>query len=102
MSAASEQTPEQALGEGFGGVTEELAFKVLVVDAICGVGFPSPILAMECEKVGLADFTGNQWNSAWRWDRAALLACSVSDLQELYEGLCRARGDDKEGVIYAS
>ena len=72
----------------------ELAFKRLVVDAICGVGFPSTLLAQECEKAGLAVFIGNSYDpQGWIWRREQLLKCSTESLQELYEGLCDARDD---------
>ena len=69
----------------------ERAFKTLLVDAICGVGFPSLPLAAECEKAGLAADAGNQWNPSYLWRRERLQRCSINQLQELYEGLCEAR-----------
>ncbi len=66
-------------------------FKTLLVDAICGVGFPSMVLAQECEKVGMAEFTGNPHNPEWKWHRAALDELPVDTLQELYDGLADKR-----------
>jgi len=72
-------------------MTDEQKYLLLLVDAICGVGFPSVTLASECERVGMASFTGNQWNPLWVWDRKALLRLTPEVLQELYEGLCDQR-----------
>lgn len=68
-------------------MTDEQQFQQLLIDAICGVGFPSVILAQECERVGLADSHA----TGWRWDRKALWKIAIEPLQELYEGLCQAR-----------
>lgn len=89
-------------------MTDEQRYHQLLVDAICGVGFPTMTLGSECEKTGLAEFTGNQWNPAWKWDRKALFHVPVEQLQELYQGLCDARDetfiptdpvDDFPGII---
>lgn len=72
-------------------MTDEQKYLLLLVDAICGVGFPSCVLAQECERVGMATFVGNQWNEQWLWDRKALLRLTPEVLQELYEGLCEQR-----------
>ena len=69
----------------------ETRFKQLLVDAICGVGFPSIVLAQECEKVGMAEFTGTVYEPEWQWSRPALDGLPVSTLQELYEGLADKR-----------
>ena len=68
-------------------MTDEDRFKQLLIDAICGVGFPSVLLAQECERVGMADYDGN----IWVWDRKALSKLPVETLQELYQGLCDER-----------
>ena len=87
-------------------MTDEQRYQQLLVDAICGVGFPSVILAQECEKVGMADF--DTYKQDWKWDRKALFNTSVDQLQELYQGLCEAREesfiptdpvDDYPGII---
>lgn len=78
-------------------LTDEQRFQQLLIDAICGVGFPSVLLAQECERVGLADAVlghepvyGHTQN-IWRWDRKALWKIDIVALQELYEGLCQSR-----------
>lgn len=68
-------------------------YKDMVIDAICGIGMPSMLIATECEKVGMAEFSGNQWNPSWLWRRDRLAPLSVSQLQELYDGLYEARKD---------
>lgn len=41
---------------------DERAFKTLIIDAVCGVGFPSQILAAECENAGMAvSVSYGQW-----------------------------------------
>lgn len=71
-------------------MTGEDRFKQLVIDAIVGVGFPSVVLAQECERVGLAHY-GEEYDQYFGWDRKALWAVSVDKLQELYDGLCEQR-----------
>lgn len=63
---------------------EELT-KGLFIDAImgCGAAF-SPSKCHELTKVGVMEFTGNQWNEAWQWKRSALAEYDLSDLQDLY------------------
>lgn len=68
-------------------MTKDQQFHQLIIDAICGVGFPSVLLAQECERVGMADYDG----SSWVWDRKALAKLPVETLQELYQGLCDER-----------
>jgi hypothetical protein len=63
--------------------------KTLVIDAICGVGFPTLTLSLECERKGVAYFAGD--TRAWRWHREALEAQSLEFLQALYESLREAR-----------
>ena len=70
-------------------MTDEQRYHQLLVDAICGVGFPSVVLAQECEQVGLAEY--NLYYQRYEWDRKALFHVSVEQLQELYEGLCDER-----------
>ena len=70
-------------------MTEEQQYQQLLIDAICGVGFPSVILAQECERVGLARF--DHLLQEWRWDRKALWKVGLEPLQELYQGLCESR-----------
>ena len=68
----------------------ETAFKVLLIDAICGVGFPNILLGGECEKVGLAAFD----NGHYTWKRSALAGNATERLQELYQALCEAREEE--------
>lgn len=77
-------------------LTDEQRYQLLLVDAICGVGFPSITLAAECQRVGMAEFTGNQWNPDWKWDRKALRKLPHQTLQELYEGLCEQREENMQ------
>ena len=58
--------------------------KEMLVDAIVGAGFPSSRFADKAEKLGLAIFTGSQWNERWEWNRKALAACTEDELQALY------------------
>lgn len=61
--------------------------KLLLTDAICGIGFPSVATAMEAEKSHMAYFTGNQHNPEWKWIRGKLECLTEEQLQALYEGL---------------
>lgn len=70
--------------------------KTLVIDAIVGIGFPSVLLADECRKAGLAEFTGNQWNEKYEWRRDQLEKIELEKLQELYTALREAR---EEGSV---
>lgn len=73
-------------------MTDEQRFHQLLVDAICGVGFPSVILAQECESVGLAEY--DLYHQRFEWDRKALFHVTIEQLQELYQGLCEAREEN--------
>ena len=70
-------------------LTDDDRYTLLLVDAICGVGFPSLLLAQECERVGMADL--NATGTGWVWDRKALLRISQQQLHDLYDGLCESR-----------
>ena len=70
-------------------MNDDQRYQQLLIDAICGVGFPSVILAQECERVGLARF--DHLVQEWRWDRKALWNVTIEPLQELYQGLCESR-----------
>lgn len=72
---------------------DEMKFKLLLIDAICGVGFPSVVIAQECERVGLAHY-GEEFEQYFAWDRKALWAVSIDQLQELYAGLCEQREEN--------
>ena len=60
---------------------------MLFVDAIVGVGFPHPQVAIDAERGDLAVSTGDQHNEGWAWKREALADLSTSTLQELYTSL---------------
>lgn len=77
-------------------MTDEQKYQLLLIDAICGVGFPAVTIAAECERVGLATFVGNQHDHLWAWDRKALWNVAIDELQELYSGLCAQREKNME------
>lgn len=60
---------------------------MLFVDAIVGVGFPSPAAAESATASGLATFTGTPRYDAWAWKRTALDELDLPTLQDLYTGL---------------
>ena len=72
-------------------MNDDQRYQQLLIDAICGVGFPSLLLAQECERVGLADLNANR--DGWLWNRKALWKVDTSQLQELYQGMCQTRED---------
>ena len=87
-------------GETFDEMVENERFlKRLVVDAICGVGFPSMVLALECEKAGLATDIGPALSTQFIWRRERLMRCRIDQLQELYQGLCEARDENAAAHI---
>lgn len=67
--------------------------KTLVIDAICGVGFPGFAIGVEAERNKLAYFSGTTGNQGWRWRRDKLEAKSLEKLQALYENLRIARDE---------
>ena len=76
-------------------MTDEQKYQLLLIDAICGVGFPAVTIAAECERVGLAHYRPGL-DVPWSWDRKALWNVSLDDLQELYSGLCEQREKNME------
>lgn len=70
----------------------EARLKVLVIDAICGVGFPTPMLGTACEQAGMARF--DMETGVYEWRRNALAASPLEKLQQLYDALCEARDDE--------
>lgn len=74
-----------------------LSFKVLIIDAIVGVGFPTYLLATECERAGLAIYSQHH-PDMYVWNRNALARNPIEKLQELYQGLCEARDDALKGI----
>lgn len=69
--------------------------KTLVIDAIIGVGFPSVVLASECERIGMAEYTGTATGPSWAWRRERLEKCEEHQLQELYTALREAREENE-------
>jgi len=88
-------TPEQARAAAAQRVEEELRFRMMLIDAIVGVGFPSRVLGVAAENAGLATITrllvpGHD-SPPFVWNRDALAAQPLPRLQALYEALCEAR-----------
>lgn len=63
----------------------KLFTKMLFVDAIVGVGFPTLQVGITAERDGLATVDGTAVTFAWRRD--ALEALDLSTLQDLYTAL---------------
>jgi hypothetical protein len=55
----------------------------MVIDAICGAYFPIETMA-EFERIGLARFTGTQYNPDWRFIREKLAALTPLELSNVY------------------
>ena len=75
--------------------------KTFLIDAIVGIGFPSTLLASECERAGLAVFTGEPYAPEWDWRREQLEKCEETQLQELYMGL-REERDSQQSALDAT
>lgn len=60
--------------------------KDMLVDAIAGTHMPMAV-ADKMTQLGLARFTGNQWNEDWEWDKRALDRLDVPELSTLYRKL---------------
>ena len=58
--------------------------KKLLVDAISGTTFGSFSFANKMEKLGIAEFCGNQWNTDWRWKKSVLLTLDEQVLEQIY------------------
>jgi hypothetical protein len=65
----------------------EMNNKELYIDAICGLRFNSYEMAGEMEEKGYANFSGNQWNAKWDWNRENLQKLSEKELEGLYNKL---------------
>ena len=67
-------------------MNHELMTSTLFIDAIFGVGFPHPQVAIDAERGGLTtgDIYGKEPHT---WKRTALEALDVNTLQELYTAL---------------
>ena len=61
--------------------------RMLFVDAIVGVGFPTYEAGVEAHNAGRATFSGNLAGKGWLWDRSALNAVEQSALMDLYTDL---------------
>lgn len=59
----------------------------MLVDAICGAGFPSMEYAQQATSAGFARYTGNQWNPDWEWDRKQLETFNKHELQVIYDDI---------------
>lgn len=59
--------------------------KKLLVDAIASCSFSSMQEADRYTKLGLAVFTGNQWNDKWEWVKPSLMKLSFEELVDLYK-----------------
>ena len=58
--------------------------KYILIDAIVGKGLGYNYFAELMVKRGLAEFTGNQWNPDWAWNRQALDKLTTLELEEIY------------------
>ena len=56
----------------------------MLINAICGKGFSSMDIACHYEKIGLARFSGNQWNESWEWNRIELEKLDIEKLKDIY------------------
>ena len=70
-------------------MNHELLTRMLFVDAIVGVGFPHPQVAVYAERDGLASQTwdSTEDDSYFVWNRTALEELPLPTLQDLYTGL---------------
>jgi hypothetical protein len=48
---------------------------------------PNMDKTLELQKQGLMEFTGNQWNEDWDWNRTALNKLNEKQLLELYKDI---------------
>lgn len=61
--------------------------KQILIHAIQGVGIRSYQFANYATKIGLAKFTGNQWNEEWKFIPEKLGELDLETLFELYSAL---------------
>jgi hypothetical protein len=59
--------------------------KNMIIDAICGLGFPTMDYADAMTKDGLAEYCGNQWNEDWHWIRPKLALLEEEELDKIYQ-----------------
>ena len=69
-------------GEGHSGFTQ-----MLFVDAVVGIGFPSPAIGLNAEKGGLASLAGLPGDKLFVWCRPVLADLPLDTLQQLYVSL---------------
>ncbi|MGB0662824.1 MAG: hypothetical protein ACPGMR_03440 [Pontibacterium sp.] len=70
--------------EAFEAARKTHELKDMIVDAIYGKGCGSMERAIEAEKSGLAEFTGNQHNLNWEWKKEELKKLDENELLKLY------------------
>lgn len=87
--------PQETLAASSESMFNETRLKVLVIDAICGVGFPTPMLGTACEQAGMARY--DMESGVYEWRRNALARSTMPQLQQLYDALCEARDDEFMG-----
>lgn len=63
---------------------EGVPLKEVMIDAICGAGFSNAKVAMWAQSARLANFTGNQWNEDWTWNRTMLGMLELDALFAVY------------------
>lgn len=63
--------------------------KDIIIDAIAGKGFAHLLgyTPNDMVSVGLANFTGNQWNENWEWNKTELKQLTIEELNNLYVGI---------------
>jgi hypothetical protein len=59
--------------------------KQLLIDGIVGKNFLSYEDAVKYERLGLARFSGNQWNEDWDWLRERLEKLTEEELITIYQ-----------------
>lgn len=64
--------------------------KRMLVDAVCGVGFPDIETATAAEANNYAIFVGDQHNPRWVWNRDKLNSHDMSELAALYMEISNA------------
>lgn len=78
------------MNNSFDGKTiEDVPIKDVMIDAICGAGFPNQQVGMWAQGLSLASFSGNQWNEGWEWNRSALCELELDALFAIYGRLKR-------------
>lgn len=65
----------------------ELMTRMLFIDAIVGVGFPSYDVGVNAERGGLATYTGCPVGPDFEWNRRILETLTTTTLQDMYTSL---------------